>query len=269
MPVPFDLIATDLDGTLLRLDHTVSARNQAALKDAEEAGMRHVVVTGRPANWARGVLDSLGYTGLAVCGQGGQVYDAGADRLLTRVPLDRGDASAALARVEAEIGPLALAVVQDGLDGEVLFGPGFDTPGAGADATSRVRDTGALWTRPIGRVMVQHPGLGDDELAAAVREFGSGLVDAVVAGPTCVEVLPPGLSKAVGLELAAERLDADPARAIAFGDMPNDIPMFAWAGHGVAMANAHPDLAAVADEMTLDHMHDGVAVVVERLLTQV
>ncbi|MEZ0066226.1 HAD superfamily hydrolase (TIGR01484 family) [Streptacidiphilus sp. MAP12-20] len=267
MPVPpYDLIATDLDGTLLRTDHTVSARSRAALETAAQAGMRHVVVTGRPANWAKGVLDSIGYTGLAVCGQGGQLYDSGADALLTSVTLDRQDAGLALAKVEAQVGPLALAMVQDGLDGEVLFGPGFGTPGAGADATGRVDDLAELWARPIGRVMVRHPTLGDDELAAAVREFAGDLVDAVVAGPTCIEVLPRGLSKAVGLELAVEHLGVAAERTIAFGDMPNDIPMFAWAGHSVAMANAHDDLKAVADEVTLGHMDDGVAVVLERLV---
>ena len=47
--------------------------------------------------------------------------------------------------------------------------------------------------------------------------------------------------------------------------MPNDIPMFDWAAHGVAMANAHPELQAVADEVTLSNEEDGIAVVLERL----
>ncbi|MYV41288.1 HAD hydrolase family protein, partial [Streptomyces sp. SID1328] len=54
---------------------------------------------------------------------------------------------------------------------------------------------------------------------------------------------------------------------VAFGDMPNDIPMFQWAAHGVAMAGAHPELKAVADEVTLSNEDDGVAVVLERLFT--
>ena len=54
-------------------------------------------------------------------------------------------------------------------------------------------------------------------------------------------------------------------RTIAFGDMPNDIPMFDWAARGVAMADAHPELKAVADEVTLTNEDDGVAVVLERV----
>jgi hydroxymethylpyrimidine pyrophosphatase-like HAD family hydrolase len=56
-----------------------------------------------------------------------------------------------------------------------------------------------------------------------------------------------------------------PAETIAFGDMPNDIPMFAWAGYGVAMSNAHPELKAVADEVTASHDEDGIVPVLERL----
>lgn len=56
------------------------------------------------------------------------------------------------------------------------------------------------------------------------------------------------------------------AETIAFGDMPNDVPMFGWASYGVAMANAHEELKAVADEVTASNEEDGIAVVVERLL---
>jgi hydroxymethylpyrimidine pyrophosphatase-like HAD family hydrolase len=81
-------------------------------------------------------------------------------------------------------------------------------------------------------------------------------------------MLPLGLSKAKGLALAARRLGATAADTIAFGDMPNDVPMFAWAAHGVAMADAHPELLAVADEVTASNDADGIAVVLERLLAE-
>lgn len=122
---PFDLVATDLDGTLLRSDHTVSERTRRALAAAAAAGAVHIVVTGRSAAWTRPTLDAIGYTGLAVCGQGAQVYDAGAHRELTSVTLDRQLARLALAKIEAETGPLLVAVGQDGLDGDFLAGPGY------------------------------------------------------------------------------------------------------------------------------------------------
>jgi Cof subfamily protein (haloacid dehalogenase superfamily) len=262
---PFDLIATDLDGTLLRDDHTVSSRTRLALAAAKAAGAQHIVVTGRSARWTRPTLDAIGYTGLAVCGQGGQLYDAGAHRLVTSVTLDRQVAGIALAKAEAAVGPMAVAVVQDGLEGEVLFDRTYDMPSAGEDlaAPEPVADHAELWARPLSRVLVQHKRLSDDELAAAVSAAAGGLVTVVLAGQGFVELLPLGLSKATGLALASARLGTTKDRTVAFGDMPNDIPMFRWVGHAVAMANAHPELKAVADEVTLSNEEDGVAVALE------
>jgi Cof subfamily protein (haloacid dehalogenase superfamily) len=264
-PRPFDLIATDLDGTLLRDDHTVSSRTQRTLEAAKATGAQHIVVTGRTAAWTRPTLDAIGYTGLAVCGQGGQLYDAGAHRVVTSVTLDRQVAGLALSKAEAQVGPMAISVVQDGLEGEVLFSSDYEMPDAGEGRGKAVADITELWAKPLSRVLVQHKTLSDDELAAAVSEAGAGLVTVVLAGQGFVELLPLGLSKATGLALASARLGTTKDRTVAFGDMPNDVPMFRWAGHAVAMANAHPELKAVADEIGLSNEEDGVAVALERI----
>lgn len=261
---PYGLVATDLDGTLLRDDHSVSRRTRDALAAATAAGAAHIVVTGRAAPWTRPILDDLGYTGLAVCAQGAQVYDAGAHRLLTSVTLDRQLAGVALAKIEAEVGPLYLAASRDGLDGEVLVGPGYEVTGA-LPATP-FTDAADVWAAPLNKLYIQHPELTTDELAAAATAAAGGFVTVTMAGEGIVELLPLGLSKATGLSLAARRLGVKAAETIAFGDMPNDLPMFAWAGHSVAMANAHEELKAVADEVTASNEEDGIAVVVERLL---
>ncbi|MFJ9964355.1 HAD family hydrolase [Streptomyces avermitilis] len=262
---PYKLVATDLDGTLLRSDGTVSARTRAALAAVTEAGAAHIVVTGRAVPWTRHILEDLGYQGLAVCGQGAQLYDVGEHRLLTSVTLDRQLAGLALAKIEAEVGPLLLAASRDGLDGEVLVGPGYRVQD-GPLPVQPIRDAADLWSAPLNKVYVQHPTLTDDELAAVATQVAGGLVGVTMAGEGIVELLPLGLSKATGLSLAARRLRVKAADTIAFGDMPNDIPMFAWAAHGVAMSNAHEELLAVADEVTLSHEEDGIAVVLERLL---
>jgi Cof subfamily protein (haloacid dehalogenase superfamily) len=264
-PRPFDLIATDLDGTLLRDDHTVSPRTQRTLEAAKATGAQHIVVTGRSATWTKPTLDAIGYTGLAVCSQGGQLYDAGAHRLVTSVTLDRQVAGLALAKAEAEVGPLAVAVVQDGLDGEVLFSRDYDMPSSGTLLNDPVDDLATLWAKPLSRVLIQHPELNDDELAAAAQQVAGALVTVVVSGRGFVELLPLGLSKATGLALASARLGTKKDRTVAFGDMPNDIPMFRWVGHAVAMDNAHADLKAVADEITVSNEEDGVAVAIERM----
>ncbi|MDK1474985.1 HAD family hydrolase [Streptomyces sp. 549] len=265
MSFPYRLVATDLDGTLLRSDDTVSARTRESLDRATAAGAAHLVVTGRSVPWTRHILDDLGYRGLAVCGQGAQVYHAGEHRLLTSVTLDRRLAATAVAKIEAEIGPLALAASRDGIDGEVLVGPGYRVQEGPLPARS-YDDPAELWAEPLNKLYLQHRELGDDALAEAARRLVGDLVGITMAGPGIVELLPLGLSKATGLSLAARRLGVTAAETIAFGDMPNDLPMFGWAAYGVAMANAHPELLAVADETTASHDQDGIAEVLERLL---
>ncbi|AWZ05531.1 MULTISPECIES: HAD family hydrolase [unclassified Streptomyces] len=262
--LPYALVATDLDGTLLRAGDTVSARSHTALAAARAAGARHIIVTGRPVPQVRHVLDGLGYTGLAVCGQGAQVYDAAAGLLLHSVAMDRELAEVALGKIEAEVGEVYAAVNQEGLDAEMLIGPGYRMWHPHLP-TVRVARRSDLWASPINKVLLQHPRLSDDELTAVARSVVGDLVNVTMAGEHTVELQPPGIDKASGLAVAASLLDVTGSSTIAFGDMPNDIPMFAWAGHGVAMAGAHRELLAVADEVTLSNEADGVAVVLERV----
>ncbi|WP_103532569.1 HAD family hydrolase [Streptomyces sp. SM11] len=262
----YTLVATDLDGTLLRPDDTVSARSRAALALAAAAGARHLIVTGRPVPGIRALLADLAYTGLAVCGQGTQLYEAGANggRLLRSVTLDREAADTALGKIEAEVGAVFAAVDQDGAEGATLIEAGYRMPNPTLPAR-RVDSRAALWERPVIKVLVRHPELGDDALAAAARGAVGDLATVTMAGPGTVELAPLGVDKGTGLALAGELLDVGAERTVAFGDMPNDLPMFAGSGHRVAMGNAHPELRAAADEVTASNAEDGVAVVLERL----
>ncbi|MFE6888691.1 HAD family hydrolase [Streptomyces sp. NPDC057694] len=265
MPAPaYALIATDLDGTLLRGDDTVSDRTRDALTRAAAAGARHIVVTGRPAPRVQPLLSDLGGAGLAVCAQGAQLYDAAHDRLLWSLTLDRELAEQALGKIEAEVGQVYAAVDQDGVDGLTLIEPGYLMPHPTLPAV-RVHRRADLWAEPISKVLLRHFSLADDELAAVARAAVGPLATVTMSGPGTVELQPRGVTKATGLELAAERAGVGPGDTIAFGDMPNDVPMFGWAARGVAMANAHPELKAVADEVTTSNEEDGVAVVLERL----
>jgi hydroxymethylpyrimidine pyrophosphatase-like HAD family hydrolase len=76
-----------------------------------------------------------------------------------------------------------------------------------------------------------------------------------------------GVSKASTLEQLIDEEGLTASDVVAFGDMPNDVEMIAWAGHGVAVANAHPEVLAVADEVTGTNDADGVAEVLERLFS--
>ncbi|MGP3969826.1 HAD family hydrolase [Streptomyces sp. 6N223] len=276
-PFSYRLVATDLDGTLLRSDGTVSRRTRAALAAATAAGAAHIVATGRSVAWTQHILEDLGYEGLAICGQGAQLYHAGERRLLTSVTLDRALARHAVALLEAELGPLGVAVNRDGMAGDVLMDDVFWEEASSAWRAPRddaaparlpvhVSDRAAMWSEPLIKLYLHHPDHTDDGLAAVARALLGDAAQIVVAGERLVELLPLGLTKATGLSVAARRLGATAAQTIAFGDMPNDIPMLRWSAHGVAMADAHPELVAVADEVTGSNDADGIAEVLERLL---
>ncbi|MFF5185737.1 HAD family hydrolase [Streptomyces sp. NPDC000345] len=262
------VVATDLDGTLLRSDLTVSAYTQAVLRRLDQAGIRHVIVTGRPASDCGPVFRSLCYRGLAVCGQGAQVYDVDRDVLLSHTELDRDAAQAVVARLIDRVGPLRLAVVTSAPRGEFVITPGFSRGDERQLSPFRLATDEDLWSRPVDKVLLRHEALSDGELTAeALAHCGPGLT-VVHAGPGIVELLPSGFDKATGLSQVCAVLGATPPEVVAFGDMPNDIPMLKWAGHAVAMANGEPEVKAVADEIAPSNDDDGVAVVLDRLLRE-
>ena len=117
-------------------------------------------------------------------------------------------------------------------------------------------------------MMVRHPSLTGDELLAHARELLPGLAQLSHSSnaDTLLEIGAPGVSKASGLAVLCERAGIEPADVVAFGDMPNDLAMLEWAGHSVAVANAHAEVMAIADEVTASNDESGVAQVLERLL---
>ncbi|MEU9370036.1 Cof-type HAD-IIB family hydrolase [Streptomyces avermitilis] len=263
---PFRVVATDLDGTLLRSDLTVSERTRRALDLVAESGAHHMVVTGRPAVACKQLLDVLGYRGLAVCGQGAQLYDAGADRLLASVSLDRDLARTVVDRVEAVLGRLELGIVTSPPESRFKVTPAFgERVRHGWDVTT---DRELLWTSEIDKLILHHPDVDEDELACTARQLMGDVVTVVHSVKGMVEVLPPGTDKGTGVARAARLLGFTGMDTIAFGDMPNDIPLLAWAAHGVAVGNGHHELRAMADEVAPANDEDGVATVLERLFSQ-
>jgi hydroxymethylpyrimidine pyrophosphatase-like HAD family hydrolase len=133
-----------------------------------------------------------------------------------------------------------------------------------------IGDLEQVFDVPIAKLLARVEGVDSDGLLAMAR--------AVVADGTAtlthssidglLEVSAYGVTKASSLErmLARDGLGAE--HVVAFGDMPNDIELLQWSGLGVAVANAHPDVLAIADEVTLSNDDDGVAVFLERLFAQ-
>jgi hydroxymethylpyrimidine pyrophosphatase-like HAD family hydrolase len=108
----------------------------------------------------------------------------------------------------------------------------------------------------------------DQLLAVAQRVIDPAIATVTQAGLGYIEICPPGVDKASGLSVVAQALGVDPGDVLVFGDMPNDLPMFGWAGFGrVAVANAHALVLKAADEVTLSNDADGVAVYLDAMLS--
>lgn len=274
---PPRLIVTDLDGTLLDASGVkVSDRNMAALRRARDAGVPVVIATGRPIWWLTPVIEA-GFTGVAVCMNGAIVYDVGADDIIAASPLTTQVMDRFVRRM-TELDPtVSLAVERLGTTLQACIAEeAYDHPWAFGYFQRSPRET--LLAEPAAKLLVR--GRTDSRTLAAVAQEAADTMGGDVAdGATLdgspvaitwstddglIEVAAAGVNKGAALADLAARWDIDPAHAVAFGDMPNDLEMFAWAGRAVAMGNAHTDVVAVADEVAAAHHDDGVARVLER-----
>ena len=262
------LIATDLDGTLVRSDDTVSAYTHEVLDRVRAAGIRIVGATGRGPRLTELTRNDLRAADFLVLAHGGWVYDCADPVPLRSERLSGHVLSGLLADMEAEVGPLTVMV-------EALEHPGAPLWGTRApdwryEVVVEERTRGECLTCDVIKAYVCSPGHHVDDLLDVARRIMPLHVASVTqAGLNVVEICPPAVDKGTGLAVVADAIGVDPADVLVFGDMPNDLPMFAWAGWGrVAVANAHPSVRAAADEVTLSNDEDGVAVYLDTLLSR-
>ncbi|MCX5398216.1 Cof-type HAD-IIB family hydrolase [Streptomyces sp. NBC_00102] len=264
------LIATDLDGTLLRDDKTLSARTIAALVAAERAGVHVLFVTGRPPRWMDAVASHLPAHGTAICANGAAVVDLGAGGRLIKVhPLGRAEALDVVHRVRAVAPGTTFAVeFTTGFHYEPLYPPFHQDPWATVAPVEKLLDEETPGSgAPVLKLLARHTDIAPDTFLALAREAAGDRVAFTRSSPSALlEAGGAGVSKARTLaEYCAER-GVGPEEVVAFGDMPNDVEMLNWAGTSYAMANAHPAAVSAASGRTLTNEEDGVAVVLERLL---
>ena len=267
------LIATDLDGTLLRSDGSVSNRSRAALRAAANAGLLVVFVTGRPPRWLDDVIESTGHLGVAVGANGAVLYDMATETVLAAHYLE----------------PPALGVITGELRAaypSVLFateyGDGFAAePGYVHDweINPRLDRQGRPVPPPLIGPLDEIIARGCVKLLAKDRAADADhfleTADALLAGRASVthsssfgllEIAAPGVTKATGLAEVAAAHGVLPGEVVAIGDMPNDVPMLEWAGRSYAVSNAHPAARAAADAVVGSNDEDAVAVLIESLL---
>ena len=250
-----------MDGTLLRRDGSVSDRTRRALVGVQDGGATVVLVTARAPDTLRPLALAAGISTLALCCNGAVAYDVERDAVLRAITMDVDTVRNLIVALRAALPGVAFGLRRRL---EYMCEPAYRQLG-GVLGDVTLGDALTLARVPAVKLVVRHPSLGADALLAHVQGLGLGGFEATHSGAPFVEISAPGVSKGFGLATLCADLGLAASDVVAFGDAPNDIPMLRWAGHGVAMANAHPSVLAVADEVAPSNHHDGVAATLERL----
>ena len=265
------LFATDLDGTLLNSSGGISAANVAALKSAENSGLHVVFVTGRPPRWMTEIGRITGMHGHAICANGALILDVATGSILQADYLERDLGLDVVNRLRAIDPGISFAV--EIADNDVSFivdanyRPRWETqqevPRVAVEEMFSTGRVIKLLARPS-----EHAKLDADQFVSAAEAVASDLVDLTHSNifDVLLEMSPNGVNKGTTLAKFASDLGVSQAAVAAVGDMPNDVPMIAWAGRGAAVANAHENVKAVADVFLPSNDEDAVAVFIEQLL---
>ncbi|MBT2413455.1 Cof-type HAD-IIB family hydrolase [Streptomyces sp. ISL-12] len=269
------LIATDLDGTLLRDDKSVSPRTVAALAAAEEAGIEVFFVTGRPARWMDVVSDHVHGHGLAICGNGAAVVDLhggpGSHRFVKVRALARENALDTV-RLLREAAPGTVYAVEQtyGFNQEPEYPKmHLEVPDVLRPAEELLGPDGPAPDEPVLKILAFHPTIEPDAFLTLARLAVGDRANVTRSSPSALlEISGPDVSKASTLALCCAERGISHEEVVAFGDMPNDVEMLTWAGQSYAMGNAHPDAVAAASGRTVANNDDGVALVIEQLLAR-
>jgi Cof subfamily protein (haloacid dehalogenase superfamily) len=257
------LVATDLDGTIVRGDGTISARTVAAFSRVEAAGGRFVLVTGRPPRVMPEIAAAFGYRGTAICANGALSYDMATGEVTTRHLIPPAVLAAAAAALRAAVPGIGIAVeYPDGRAADDKFQAFmWDT-----NMSMPRLDDDKLFTRPGSKLLGRHLSYGCDDLLAVAEPALGGLVSVSHSNAKgLIEAAAFGVSKATVVAELADGWGIARESVIAFGDMPNDLPLLEWAGVSCAVANAHPEVLAVADHVIGSNNDDGVAEYLEKL----
>lgn len=267
------LIVSDIDGTFLDSQDRVSPRLRDAVMRAVHAGAEVALATGRPHRWIFPVIDQLPIRPVCVCSNGAVIYDPAEDKILAAHSLEPDTLAAVMAKAEevfADNGGVSFGVERAGqsaFDNEeesFLTSPGYTTDlwteGHG------VAPVHELASEPAVKLIMRNMTMNSAEMFDAIAPE----IDPEVAHVTysmnegLLEVAAPGVNKATGVSTLAAMHGVEQQEVAAFGDMPNDIEMLAWAGMGVAMANAAPLVQDAADMVTTSNNDFGVALVLEK-----
>jgi Cof subfamily protein (haloacid dehalogenase superfamily) len=268
----YRLLCFDYDGTAAEGGHFPSQRVRETVTAARRVGARVLLATGRSFGAAYRYAEALGLCDAVIASQGAIVKEmASPHATLVREVLPLEPLAEFLALAEARdldvslYGEEEYYITAQRRSPEFhrrWFGPPCHQVASYADALHALHMKGQA---PIKALMIVEPGEGAP-LAAELHAIFRGRLTVLRSHELFTEVTSPHASKGNALAFLAERYGIPQAETIAVGDSDNDISMIRWAGLGVAMGNAAPEVIAAADCVAPSVTQDGLAAVIEEFV---
>nr|WP_287848366.1 HAD family hydrolase [Mobiluncus sp.] len=257
-----NLVALDIDGTIVDEHQEMTPRLTRNADWLREGGVHICITTGRSVPATLPVVEQLGLESAWIASANGALIGhftrESGYTLTNQYTFDPHDA---VARILEAI-PTALIGVEDAPTGFRVLKP---FPPGELRETTAVQPLEELLAKPVPRVVVRDPSMSNEAFREAVKTVDFPEVEHAIGWRAWLDINPKGTSKAHGLQTVCENLGVSPAHALALGDGANDIPMLEFAGYGVAMGNARPEVKAAANNTTLTVHEDGAAAVMEAL----
>ena len=263
-----ELIALDLDGTLIDKTLRIRPRVREAVAAAKARGVRGCIVTGRMFRAAVGFARTLEFDSPVICYQGAAIIDPNTDDVLQHKALDNETVRDLIARCKADGKHLQLFkndkyYVENENEFSNLY--------AGLSQSRPILTDSLLEEFVVSpatkAVVIDHP----EQTTAYVKELEAafaGRAYVTRSYPQFIELLHPQINKGDALGFVAAHLGIDLAAVMAVGDSWNDIPFLEAAGFAVAMGSAPAELRDVADAIVSDYAGDGVAQAIENYVLQ-
>ncbi|NLM18637.1 MAG: HAD family hydrolase [Clostridiaceae bacterium] len=271
------IIALDVDGTLVPHGGIIGEKTKKILKDAKDKGIEVVLVTARPPRWLDPVMENLGFSTIAICANGAITVDTKDNSLLDIVIIIKEHAIKVVSELKKRVPDVVFAA--ESLE-FLRAAPGYEDLPEGVkqaeglvplDRYSTIKNVSTveeMLAEDVYKIVAETFEM-DVETFYEIAQNSVGDILSVtrsVKGRSYIEFGPLNLSKAEKLAEFSRKRNVKSNNVIAFGDMLNDMDMIQWAGIGVAMANGHEDVKKIADIIAPSADNDGIAYILEQIL---
>ena len=267
----YKVLALDLDGTLTNTEKVITPRTKAALQEAARRGVCIVLASGRPTVGIEPLARELElekYGGCILSYNGGKIIDCRTGQTLVQhaFPADLIEPVCTFSRYWNVV-PLTYdktGIVTEAPDAPYVL----EEARINKIPVRKVENLPAEIQWPINKLLLVGDPVDMPHVEELMQQKFAGKLSIYRSAPFFIETMPLGVEKSASLALLLKNMGLGPENLMACGDGWNDLPMIRYAGMGVAMGNAVPEVKQAAKYVTADNEHDGVGLAVEKFILE-